>query len=131
MNQINIGMRAEEGKREEGVGPGPRNMPNQNTDDDEENEDLDGYDDESLPFFSQVVNRFPKAIDWYYMAITFAGMRAATAFGVTLAYLILISRAVQIVGIFVNKPVVAYVGYGITFFFMIMLFFVTMVHEAD
>ena len=43
MNQINIGMRAEEGKREEGIGPGPRSMPNQNTDDDDENDESDDF----------------------------------------------------------------------------------------
>lgn len=59
----------EEQKHHDGIGPGPsapRESP-KNEDEEEHEEDLDGYDDEGMPFFNQVVNRFPKGILWYFL----------------------------------------------------------------
>jgi hypothetical protein len=134
MKDIDINLRGEEAKQEEGIGPGPaqaRDLQKQSTDDEDEEQDLDGYDDEHLPFFSQIVNRYPKSIDWYFMVVSFCAMRAATPFGIAMAYLILIGKAVQLVGTFVNKPVVAYAGYGASAFMLTILFFVAMANEAD
>ena len=132
MKDINIDVK-ENSKQQEGIGPGPapvRNAPGLSTDDDnEDDEDLDGYDDAHLPFFSQIVNRYPKSINWFFMVVTFCAMRAGTPFAISLVYLSLISRAVQIVGTFVNKPIVAYVGYGASSLMLTILFFIAMAHE--
>lgn len=59
----------EENKNADGVGPGPR-VPRElskNDDEDEKEEDLDGYNDDGMPFFNQVVNRFPKVVLWYFL----------------------------------------------------------------
>ena len=65
------------------------------------------------------------------MILAFAAARAATPFGVTCAYFALIGRIVEIVAAAIEKPVVGWVGYGISAFFMIILFFVAMAHDAD
>ena len=132
MNDINIDV-GENSKQQEGIGPGPaRAAPGPSTDDeDEDGEDVDGYDDAHLPFFSQIVNRYPKSINWFFMVVTFCAMRAGTPFAIALVYLSLISRAVQIVGTFVNKPLVAYIGYGASSLMLTILFFVAMAHEND
>ena len=116
-----------------GLGPGPRAPDRQvnKPEEDDEEEDLDGYDDEGSPFFTQVVSRFPKTICWFFMLLAFAAARAATPFGVTCAYLSLIGRIVQVVGAFTKKNFIGWIGYGITFFFIFLLFFNTMIYRGD
>lgn len=109
----------------------PKRINRPGEDDDEKEEDLDGYDDEGKPFFTRVVNRFPKSITWYWMVVAFAAARAATPFGVTVGYLLLIPRIVQVVGAFVDKPLVGYIGYGISVFLMLFLYGIAMIHEGD
>lgn len=58
-------------------------------------------------------------------------MRAAVPFVIALAYLILISRAVQIIGAVVNKPLVSYIGYGISVLLLTLMFFFAMAYESD
>jgi hypothetical protein len=117
-----------------GLGSGPRQPDrrvNKKDEDDEEDEDLDGYDEEGSPFFTQVVSRFPKSICWFFMILAFAAARAATPFGVACAYLSLIGRIVQVVGAFTKKNIISYIGYGITFFFIFILYFVAMINDAE
>ncbi|CAI2380768.1 unnamed protein product [Moneuplotes crassus] len=130
MKDINLQDR-EEGKA--GVGPGPRTAKSRRDDDDDsdEEETFDGYDDDGKPFFTKVVNRFPKTSCFYFMILALAAARAATPFGIVLAYFSLIGRIMQIVGAFVEKPILGFIGYGITAGLMFILFFVIMIHEKD
>ena len=136
MDEINVKVDIGEEKKQEqpGIGPGPRQpekkLKRPEEEDDEGPEDLDGYDDDGLPFFTQIVNRYPKSIIWYFMVMAFAGARAATPFGIAMAYLSLIGRAVQIIGAFTNKPIVSYIGYGFAVLMLICLYFNVMVHEG-
>jgi hypothetical protein len=130
---LDVGGGNEERKQPPGtnIHRNPPQAQRKDSDDEGDAEDFDGYDDESLPFFSQIVNRYPKSINWYFMVLAFAAARAATSFGVTLAYLSLIGRIVQVVGAFTNKPIVCYIGFGISAFVLTILYFVAMAHEAD
>ena len=134
MHDINIEMKGEEGKSNPPPAPGPtqrRQISKPGEDDEDAEEDFDGYDDEGKPFFTQIVNRYPKKIIWYFMVLAFASARAATPFAITMAYLSLIAHAVQIVGAFVNKPIVGFVGYGISCLMLTILYFIAMAHEKN
>eukprot|EP00345_Euplotes_harpa_P003603 CAMPEP_0168331060 /NCGR_PEP_ID=MMETSP0213-20121227/8106_1 /TAXON_ID=151035 /ORGANISM="Euplotes harpa, Strain FSP1.4" /LENGTH=152 /DNA_ID=CAMNT_0008334759 /DNA_START=440 /DNA_END=898 /DNA_ORIENTATION=- len=134
MKEIDIGIKQEERKTPAiGGGPLPPRSADLKKDKDEDlhDEDPDGYDNEGKPFFTQVVERYPKSIIWYFMLLAFASHRAAVPFAIAIAYLSLIGRAVQIVGAVINKPLVCYIGYGISVFILIMLYGVVMINEAD
>ncbi len=130
MSDIKLDVK-EEGK----AGPGTRGPTNNRRapdgDDSDEEETFDGYEDDGKPFFTRIVNRFPKTITFYFMVMALAAARAATPFGVVCAYFSLIGRIVQIVGAFVEKPIIGYVGYGISCGFIVLLYFVTMIHDSD
>lgn len=140
MKDINLKVEGEDSKQE-GIGPGPdtkpnprgkdpkaRDLPKQQEDEDEA-VDYDGYDDESLPLWNQMVNRYPKSIDWLFMVVTFCAMRAAIPAAIAFAYLTLIAKAVQIIGKVVDKPIVSYIGYGAYIVFLLILFFIAMAYE--
>ena len=137
MKDIDLGIpgHPEEKKQPAGLGSGPLppkekpKKPEEN--EDEHAEDLDGYDNEGAPFFSQVVSRYPKSIIWYFMVLAFIAERASTPFGIVICYLSLISRGVQIVGVFLNKPIISYVGYVLSLLLLIMMFGNAMIYEAD
>ena len=89
------------------------------------------YENDKDPFFTQVVHRFPKAIIWYFMVLTFTATRASTEFGIVMCYLSLIGRAVQVVGIVIKKPIISGIGYGLSLIILWMLFGNAMFYEAD
>ena len=137
MKDIDLGIpgHPEEKKQPAGLGSGPlppKDKPKKpEEDEDEHAEDLDGYDNEGAPFFTQVVHRYPKSIIWYFMVLAFTATRASAPFGIAMCYISLIGRAVQIVGVFLNKPIISYIGYGLSLLFLIMLYGNAMIYEAD
>ena len=118
-----------------GVGPGPRASPSQRAkagdDNEDEEEDFDKYDDDGAPFFNQIVMKYPKSIIWYFLLLAFAAARAATPFGIAMAYISLLGRGVQIIGAFTGKPIIGYIGYGISVVVLICLYGNVMIYEAD
>jgi hypothetical protein len=96
--------------------------------DQEEEEDAD----ETKAIFNLVADKYPMSSIWYMVVIAFCAMRAATGFMVALAYLSLIFRVIQVVSFSVSKNMmIAYVSYGISSFFIVIMFFAAMVNEKD
>ena len=137
MKEIDIDLPGEENKSNQppGVGPGPKasgpKRGRAGDEDEEVEEDFDKYDDEGAPFFNQIVMRYPKTITWYFLLLAFTAARAATPFGIALAYISLLGRGVQIVGAFTGKPIIGYIGYGISVVVLICLYGNVMIHEND
>ena len=142
MKEIDIDMQHDGGEKDSPpTGPGPkankrekperpaRQARRQDEDEDVDEEDYDGYEDDGLPFFTQVVNRYPKSIIWVFMIFAMASARAAVPFAIAMAYLTLIGRGVQIIGVITNKPIISYVGYGASVLMLVILFFIVMAHE--
>lgn len=137
MRDVNIEMKDENENRR--APPGTQIIGNrrgareveQKPDDDEKEEDLDGYDDEGKPFFTQIVNRMPKSIIFYWMVIGFCAARASTPFVVAMAYLSLIGRGVQIVGAFTQNEKISYIGFAASIIIFVIMYFAAMAHEAD
>ena len=77
------------------------------------------YENDQDPVFSQIVHRFPKTIIWYFLVLAFTATRASTEFGIVMCYLSLIGRAVQVVGIVIKKPIVSWIGYGLSLIILI------------
>ena len=109
---------------------GPETLDNQFEGGEEQSEDkqedgLDVYDDDGLPFPAKVVNRLPKTSIWFFLTLGLCIMRAASTFVIIMAFFSLISGAVQIAGVFIPKKfsfIVSSVGVGITaFFYFLML----------
>lgn len=89
-------------------------------------EDTMEYNDEDSTVWRKVVNRFPKATIWFWLALGMTAMRAATGFIITVAFFSIVTRLVQVVSVFVPKPYGQYVGmvgYGLTGFFHFIMFF--------
>jgi hypothetical protein len=97
----------------------------------EEKEGDDDDADETKPLLKLVADKYPMSSVWYMIAIAFCAMRAATSFTVALAYLSIIFRVVQVVGFFQQKMILAYVGYGVSAFFILLMIFASIVNEND
>jgi len=77
-----------------------------------------------------VTKNFQKSTYWFVIALAFCAMRAANTFTITLAYISVLLRIVQIVGLVLKKRMVCRVCYGANTFITVMLFFAAMVDEG-
>ena len=62
---------------------------------------------------SMIANRYPKSSVFYMMSIMLCASRAATSFTVVIAFLTIVFRALQIIGVATHKNIIAYIGYGV------------------
>ena len=97
----------------------------------EEAEDVDEYDDEGRPLASKIANRYPKSSVWYMTALALAAIRAGTMFAVVIAYLYLVFRALQLIGVVTEKKALQYSGFGVCSLFNVMLLMAAMAHEGS
>ncbi len=64
------------------------------------------------------------------IAVAFCAMRSATAFIVTIAYLQVVCRVVQVIGTYLKKRNVARGGYGAATLLTVVMFFGAMIDEG-
>ena len=88
-------------------------------------EGLEEYNDDGWPFYTKLVNRYPKSSIWFFLILGLCIMRAASTFVIVMAFLSLVTRVVQVVGFFIPgkaSVIVSYVGFGITaaFYFLML-----------
>ena len=81
-------------------------------------------------FLVLAVKNYQKSTIWWCLAISLCAMRAATGFTVFLAYMSLICRILQVVGIVLQNDKVSRGAYAVATFLLVMIFFVEMVKES-
>ena len=97
----------------------------------DEAEDYDEYDDSGKPLANKIANRYPKSSIWYMVALALAAIRAGTMFAVVIAYLYLVFRALQLIGVVTEKKALQYIGFGVCSLFNVMLLMAAMAHEGS
>jgi hypothetical protein len=81
-------------------------------------------------FLVLAVKNYQKSSLWWCFVISLCAMRAATGFTVFLAYMSLICRIIQIVGIVLQSEKVSKASYLIATLLLVMIFFTEMVKES-
>lgn len=67
---------------------------------------------------------------WFAIAVGFCALRAAKDFVVAIAFIQVIGRIVQLVGVILRKRLIAQVGYGISTVLIFIMFMFAMADEG-
>jgi hypothetical protein len=88
-------------------------------------EDLTEF--ESAPYMHMASKYYQRSTVWFMLIAAFCSFRAAGAFTVSIAYINVFFRVIQLVGVIFKKRMVAKAGYGLCTITIIMLFFACMI----
>ena len=125
----------EEAKGEDGAAPvDPNDVQLENQDKaaraaiegqaDEDDEDIVEF--EQWPFILMVSKNFQRSQIWFMLVASLCAFRAASAFTVTIAYLQVGFRLLQLIALKLKKRKLAYIAYGLSTLFIGMMFFAAM-----
>ena len=67
---------------------------------------------------------------WFMLVCAFCAFRAASPFTVAVAFLQIVFRGVQCIGLMLKKRLIAKIGYGLATICIIMMFFGAMVDQS-
>ena len=81
-------------------------------------------------FLVLAVKNYQKSSIWWCLVVALCAMRAATPFTVFLAYMSLVCRIIQVVGIVLQKEKLSKAAYAIATFILVIMFFTEMVKES-
>ena len=85
---------------------------------------------EHMHFLVYTVKNIPKSFIWSMLLTAFCSLRAANTFTIVCAYIILISRMIQVIGLIIANKLVSDVSYAIIVLFMVMMFFADFASES-
>ena len=97
---------------------------------DDQLEDSELVEFESAPFLLLASKYFQKSAVWFVLISAFCAFRAASAFTVSLAYIHVGIRVVQLAALMLKKRVIAKVAYGVSTIIIVMMFFAAMIDET-
>ena len=87
-------------------------------------------DFETMQFLQLLPKTFVKSTLWFSVAVAFCAMRSATTFIVVMAYMQVVARAVQLIGMILKNRKIAQVAYSISTFIILIMFMAAMADES-
>ena len=91
----------------------------------DESDDLVEFN--SAPFLLLASKYYQKSSIWFMLVSAFCAFRSASAFTVSVAYIQVFSRLIQVIALMLKKRPLAKVSYGLATVAIIMMFFADMI----
>ena len=85
---------------------------------------------EGAPFILLASKYYQKSSIWFMLISAFCAFRAASAFTVSLAYIHVGLRILQLVALMLKKRLVSKIAYGIATLVIVLMFFACMIDET-